>query len=104
MRLYRVSASLVSHIMLQDTDRRVREASHCTFQEIVTRVGRDLAPYLKQVLGAWLVAQCDPYAPAATAAQQAFSAAFPPAKQISAMLYCKDVVIAVSVRLNLRMG
>ena len=78
----------------------MREASHCTFQEIITQVGRDLAPYLKQLLGPWLVAQCDPYAPAATAAKQAFNSAFPPAKQTNALVFCKQVIIAVSASLS----
>lgn len=47
-------------------------------------------------MGYWLMAQCDAYAPAASAAKDAFEAAFPPSKQPEAIAFCKDEVISVS--------
>ncbi len=46
-------------------------------------------------MGPWLVGQCDVYPPAASAARQAFQAAFPPAKQTEALAFCKDDVMMV---------
>ncbi len=47
-------------------------------------------------MGPWLVAQSDSYAPAASAAQNAFASAFPQAKQTEALVFCKEDIIAVS--------
>ncbi len=57
---------------------------------------RNLAPHLKGLMGPWLVAQSDSYAPAASAAQNAFASAFPQAKQTEALVFCKEDIIAVS--------
>uniref|UniRef100_A0A131YUS9 E3 ubiquitin-protein ligase listerin n=1 Tax=Rhipicephalus appendiculatus TaxID=34631 RepID=A0A131YUS9_RHIAP len=65
-----------------DNDRRVREATHRVHELICQRVRRDLAPHTKALIGAWLVSQSDPFAPAATAARAAFEAAFSSEKQI----------------------
>lgn len=46
-------------------------------------------------MGPWLVAQCDPYQPAAQAAKTAFMVAFPPAKQAQALSFCKTEVFKV---------
>ncbi|KAM6985180.1 LOW QUALITY PROTEIN: E3 ubiquitin-protein ligase listerin [Aplochiton taeniatus] len=78
-----------------DHDRRVREASQQAFEQLVLKVGRSLAPFLKSLMGHWLLAQCDTYPPAASAASQAFSAAFPPSKQGEAMGFCRDEVLTV---------
>ena len=73
----------------------MREASHKTFHSVINQVGRDLAPQLKALIGPWLVSQCDPYAPASSAASVAFKAAFPPAKQTSVIVFCKREIVAV---------
>uniref|UniRef100_A0A8K9XDK5 E3 ubiquitin-protein ligase listerin n=1 Tax=Oncorhynchus mykiss TaxID=8022 RepID=A0A8K9XDK5_ONCMY len=78
-----------------DHDRRVREATQQAFLQLVLKVRRSLAPYLKSVMGHWLLSQCDSYPPAASAACQAFSAAFPPSKQAEALSFCKDEVLTV---------
>uniref|UniRef100_A0AAZ3QXV9 E3 ubiquitin-protein ligase listerin n=1 Tax=Oncorhynchus tshawytscha TaxID=74940 RepID=A0AAZ3QXV9_ONCTS len=78
-----------------DHDRRVREATQQAFVQLVLKVRRSLAPYLKSVMGHWLLSQCDSYPPAASAACQAFSAAFPPSKQAEALSFCKDEVLTV---------
>ncbi|XP_019585436.2 E3 ubiquitin-protein ligase listerin [Rhinolophus sinicus] len=78
-----------------DHDRRVREATQQAFEKLILKVKKHLAPYLKTVMGYWLMAQCDAYAPAASAAKDAFEAAFPPSKQPEAIAFCKDEVISV---------
>ncbi|KAF7701263.1 E3 ubiquitin-protein ligase listerin [Silurus meridionalis] len=78
-----------------DYDRRVREATQQAFEQLILKVKRNLAPYLKGIMGHWLIAQCDPYSPAASAANVAFQAAFPLNKQPEALGFCKDEVLNV---------
>lgn len=64
---------------------------------LVLRVRKNLAPYLKSLMGSWLLCQCDTYPTVSTAAQQAFQTAFPPAKQTDALVFCKSVVTEVGI-------
>ncbi|KAM7133812.1 E3 ubiquitin-protein ligase listerin isoform 3-T3 [Molossus nigricans] len=78
-----------------DHDRRVREATQQAFEKLILKVKKHLAPYLKSLMGYWLIAQCDTYPPAASAAKDAFEAAFPPSKQPEAIAFCKDEITGV---------
>ncbi|XP_036059255.1 E3 ubiquitin-protein ligase listerin [Onychomys torridus] len=78
-----------------DHDRRVREATQQAFEKLILKVKKHLAPYLKSVMGYWLMAQCDTHPPAATAAKDAFEAAFPPSKQPEAIAFCKEEITSV---------
>ncbi|XP_006862571.1 PREDICTED: E3 ubiquitin-protein ligase listerin [Chrysochloris asiatica] len=78
-----------------DHDRRVREATQQAFVKLILKVKKHLAPYLKSLMGYWLMAQCDTYTPAACAAKDAFEAAFPPSKQPEALAFCKDEIASV---------
>lgn len=80
----------------QDHDRRIREATQQAFEQLVLKVRRNLAPFLKSLMGHWILSQCDTYTPAASAARQAFQAAFSPAKQPEALSFCKDEILNVS--------
>ncbi|MBZ3885715.1 E3 ubiquitin-protein ligase listerin [Sciurus carolinensis] len=80
---------------LRDHDRRVREATQQAFEKLILKVKKHLAPYLKSLMGYWLMAQCDTYTPAACAAKDAFEAAFPPSKQPEAIAFCKDEITIV---------
>lgn len=82
----------------QDHDRRIREATQQAFEQLVLKVRRNLAPFLKSLMGHWILSQCDTYTPAASAACQAFQAAFSPAKQPEALSFCKDEILNVSSR------
>ncbi|XP_076317410.1 E3 ubiquitin-protein ligase listerin [Tachypleus tridentatus] len=75
-----------------DCDRRVREATHYAHECLVSRARRNLAPHLKSIMGVWVVTQCDPHAPAASAAQASFRCAFPKAKQSEAVMYCLNEI------------
>lgn len=55
-----------------DTEHRVREATHLAHYEVVVKVKRNLAPFLKQLIGPWFTSQYDTYPPAASAATRAF--------------------------------
>ncbi|KAK7480178.1 hypothetical protein BaRGS_00028563 [Batillaria attramentaria] len=78
--------------MAIDVDHRVRECTQNAMATLVGRVRRNLAPYLKNVMGAWLLSQNDTYPTVASAARKAFSAAFPDKKKESAVVFCKTVV------------
>nr|DBA34456.1 TPA: hypothetical protein GDO54_002013 [Pyxicephalus adspersus] len=78
-----------------DLDRRVREATQQAFEQLILKVKKYLAPHLKSLMGFWLIAQCDTYSPAASAARAAFEAAFPPHKQPEALAFCKDEILNV---------
>lgn len=80
----------------QDHDRRIREATQQAFEQLVLKVRRSLAPFLKSLMGHWILSQCDTYTPAASAACQAFQAAFSPTKQPEALSFCKDEILNVS--------
>ena len=75
----------------------MREATQLSHKEFVCQVGRDMAPYLKSIVGPWLVARGDPYGPAATAATAAFTEAFPAHKQKDVLLFCKKDIMNVSI-------
>lgn len=62
-----------------------------------------MAPYLKSIMGYWLIAQCDTYSPAASAAKVAFEKAFPSSKQPEALVFCKDEILNVSLYFSLRL-
>ncbi|XP_069577301.1 E3 ubiquitin-protein ligase listerin [Brachyistius frenatus] len=78
-----------------DHDRRIREATQQAFEQLVLKVRRSLAPFLKSLMGHWILSQCDTYSPAASAACQAFQAAFSPTKQPEALSFCKDEILNV---------
>ena len=84
------------HFNAQDHERRVREAIQLSHKELVSQVGRDMAPYLKTIVGPWLVARGDPYGPAASAASAAFTEAFSAHKQKDVLLFCKKDIMKVS--------
>ncbi|XP_072302199.1 E3 ubiquitin-protein ligase listerin [Eucyclogobius newberryi] len=78
-----------------DYDRRIREATQIAFEQLVLKVRRNLAPFLKSLMGHWILSQCDTYTPAASAAWRAFQAAFSPTKQPEALSFCKDEILNV---------
>ncbi|XP_056296210.1 E3 ubiquitin-protein ligase listerin [Pseudoliparis swirei] len=78
-----------------DHDRRIREATQQAFEQLVLKVRRSMAPFLKSLMGHWILSQCDTYTPAASAACQAFQAAFSPSKQPEALGFCKDDILNV---------
>ena len=44
---------------------------------VSTKVGRDLAPYLRSISASWYLGRFDCHAPAASAANEAFNVVFP---------------------------
>lgn len=70
----------------------VRAEASAVLKDLVTGVGKGLAPFLKPLAGAWWLAQFDPHSDAAAAARQAFQAAFPGPKQREALAFCRQQV------------
>ena len=58
---------------------------------VVSRVGRDLAPFLKALVPSWHVSCSDPHIPASTMAKAAFLQAFngDASKSRDAILFCQ---------------
>ena len=63
--------------------------------EIVSRVGRKLAPQLKRIMSSWLKSQFDQFPPAASAARKAFNVTFPENKKRDAISFCKQDLLLV---------
>lgn len=78
-----------------DYDRRIREATHQANGKLIANVKREIAPYLKNIMGVWLLGQNDLYAPAASAAQTTFIDTFPKNKQSEALMYCKNEMFSL---------
>ncbi|KAL8578088.1 hypothetical protein ACOMHN_055408 [Nucella lapillus] len=76
-----------------DVDPKVREHTQNAMATLVSRVRRNLAPYLKNVMGAWILSRNDTYPTVSSAANRSFSAAFPPEKQTNAIVFCKQAVL-----------
>lgn len=55
-----------------DIDYRVREAAQQAHRAIVMTVKRDIAPYLKQLMGVWFVSPFDSHLSAANLARTSF--------------------------------
>lgn len=73
----------------------MRESTHKAHEVLICRVGRNIAPYLKQIMPFWLTSQYDSYAPASSAAKSSFNSAFPPVKQPDVFVFTKDAIINV---------
>ncbi|XP_015087754.1 E3 ubiquitin-protein ligase listerin isoform X1 [Solanum pennellii] len=63
--------------LLLDYNREVRRATHVTMTNLVGVVGRDVAPYLKSLMGPWWFSQFDSAYEVSQAAKRSFQAAFP---------------------------
>lgn len=62
----------IYNTLATDTEHRVREAVHDAHYEVVIKAKRNLAPFLKQLVGPWFTSQYDTYPPAASSATKAF--------------------------------
>ncbi|KAE8722748.1 E3 ubiquitin-protein ligase listerin [Hibiscus syriacus] len=89
--------------LLLDYNREVRRATHETMTNLVTAVGRDLAPHLKSLMGPWWFSQFDPSSEVSQAAKRSLQAAFPvQEKRLEAlMLYTNDVFLYLEENLKL---
>ncbi|BES87922.1 RING [Nesidiocoris tenuis] len=85
-------AKLYSNLVV-DVDHKVREATQCAHKAIAVRVGRNMAPFVKQIVPSWFISQCDTHPPAASAAALAFKEAFPPHKITGVIVFCQREIV-----------
>ncbi|CAK7351987.1 unnamed protein product [Dovyalis caffra] len=79
--------------LLLDYNREVRRATHETMTNLVAAVGRDLAPYLKSLMGPWWFSQFDPVSEVSLAAKRSLQAAFPAQeKRLDALILCTSEI------------
>uniref|UniRef100_A0A182S985 E3 ubiquitin-protein ligase listerin n=1 Tax=Anopheles maculatus TaxID=74869 RepID=A0A182S985_9DIPT len=76
-----------------DAEHRVREATQQAQAAIVSRAGKEIAPFLKQLAPAWISSQYDTYGPAASAALNSFNSAFPPGKVSDVFVFCENEIL-----------
>ncbi|KAF9436112.1 hypothetical protein BGZ76_004789 [Entomortierella beljakovae] len=76
-----------------DVDRRVRLLTNSVHTLLVRRVKRKLAPYLKEVIGAWIGTFFDPSKDVARLAMEAFKSAFPDNKREQVISFCLQDMI-----------
>uniref|UniRef100_A0A182YKS9 E3 ubiquitin-protein ligase listerin n=1 Tax=Anopheles stephensi TaxID=30069 RepID=A0A182YKS9_ANOST len=76
-----------------DAEHRVREATQQAQAAIVSRAGKEIAPFLKQLAPAWISSQYDTYGPAASAALNSFNSAFPPGKVSDVFVFCESEIL-----------
>lgn len=81
--------------ILQDVDHRVREATQQAMEQLVLRVGRNLAPHLRYIIGPWLCSQFDTYAVVASSGIKSFQAAFSEEKQVEVIMFCRKELFEV---------
>ncbi|KAF7277773.1 hypothetical protein GWI33_009194 [Rhynchophorus ferrugineus] len=81
------------NVLATDTNNRVREATQIVHHEIVLKVKRNVAPYLKQIIAPWFTSQYDNYPPAATTATQAFKDTFSSTKFQDAIIFCQMEIL-----------
>nr|XP_043619247.1 E3 ubiquitin-protein ligase listerin [Erigeron canadensis] len=79
--------------LLQDYNREIRRATNDTMANLVSAVGRDLAPHLKTLMGPWWFSQFDAVHEVSQAAKRSFQAAFSTQeKRLDALMLCTDEV------------
>ena len=68
-------------ILMDESDKKVRESAHQAFAAFIRKGKRKLGPHLKKIFPLWLCSFSDPSPEVARLAQQNFDNAFPEAKQ-----------------------
>ena len=76
-----------------DSDRRVRENTAKAHSFFALKLGRVLAPHLKELMGAWYTSQCDTYTPASSVAVNSLKTCFPDKKLLDAVSFCHDEIM-----------
>ena len=90
----------VNFFITQDVDYKVREATQQAMEQLVLRVGRNLAPHLRYIIGPWLCTQFDTYAVVASSARKSFHAAFSEEKQTDVIMFCRKDLFEVCMFLQ----
>ncbi|KAJ4907854.1 E3 ubiquitin-protein ligase listerin [Raphanus sativus] len=81
--------------LILDYSRDVRRATHDVMTDVVTGVGRDLAPHLKSIMGPWWFSQFDLVSEVSQAAKSSLQAAFPAQeKRLDVLSLCSAEIFA----------
>ncbi|KAG5403658.1 hypothetical protein IGI04_009777 [Brassica rapa subsp. trilocularis] len=81
--------------LILDYSRDVRRATHDVMTNVVTGVGRDLAPHLKSIMGPWWFSQFDLVSEVSQAAKSSLQAAFPAQeKRLDVLNLCSAEIFA----------
>jgi len=87
--------------LVLDNHKRVRESSFIAHKEVVTIVGKELGPYLKQVMPCWMLCMCEHDKDVSDIATKAFHAAFSQEKRQPALQFAlKEMVTYASENLK----
>eukprot|EP00268_Persea_americana_P004589 TRINITY_DN11476_c0_g1_i2.p1 TRINITY_DN11476_c0_g1~~TRINITY_DN11476_c0_g1_i2.p1 ORF type:complete len:1845 (-),score=356.21 TRINITY_DN11476_c0_g1_i2:119-5653(-) len=79
--------------LLLDYNRDVRRATHDAMTNLVSTVGRGLAPHLKSLMGPWWFSQFDPIHEVSQAARRSFQTAFPAQeRRLDALILCASEI------------
>ncbi|XP_073156926.1 E3 ubiquitin-protein ligase listerin [Henckelia pumila] len=89
--------------LLMDYSREVRRATNDTMTNLVTVVGRELAPHLKPLIGPWWFSQFDSVYEVSQAAKRSFQTAFPAQERRldALMLYSSEIFMYIEENLKL---
>ncbi|KAL1217589.1 E3 ubiquitin-protein ligase listerin [Cardamine amara subsp. amara] len=81
--------------LILDYNRDVRRATHEVMTNVVTGIGRDLAPHLKSIMGPWWFSQFDLASEVSQAAKSSLQAAFPAQeKRLHALNLCSAEIFS----------
>uniref|UniRef100_A0A5K4FFC6 E3 ubiquitin-protein ligase listerin n=2 Tax=Schistosoma mansoni TaxID=6183 RepID=A0A5K4FFC6_SCHMA len=83
----------IYHRLSFDEDRKVRELVQTTMHALASRVGKDLGPYLKQIVPIWTFSTVDTYEPAALFANKGLCDTFPEKKLIDVHCLCSKQLL-----------
>uniref|UniRef100_A0A6A7FU61 E3 ubiquitin-protein ligase listerin n=5 Tax=Hirondellea gigas TaxID=1518452 RepID=A0A6A7FU61_9CRUS len=76
-----------------DIEKKVRESAQVCHGHLALKVSKLLAPYLCSLVPCWLLAMCDPYIAAASAATHAFQNVFSEDKRPGVLFHCSKEVV-----------
>ncbi|RTG81350.1 E3 ubiquitin-protein ligase listerin [Schistosoma bovis] len=83
----------IYHRLSFDGDRKVRELVQTTMHALASRVGKDLGPYLKQIVPIWTFSTVDTYESAALYATKGLYDTFPGKKLIDVHCLCSKQLL-----------
>ena len=78
-----------------DNERKIRETCQQTHERLVQKIGKKIAPILKNIMPYWLLAQGDSFLSAARIAESAFKSTFNQEKQPEVIRFAKDEILNV---------
>jgi len=78
-----------------DNERKIRETCQQTHEKLVQKIGKSIAPILKNILPYWILAQADSFLSSARIAESAFKSTFNQEKQPEVVRFAKDEITNV---------